>query len=156
MLNEFIIKLCNNHHSKQYFIFWAGIDSIHLPIKKLTVVFKEKHTSCLLASYFPTAWLSTFIFFFSFLSFFPKIRFMNHLQREKLFCNVFFISPFWWFILTQMLSSNSAGASEAQLDLKFLEHEFFSNSRKLSELVSPLSYSFSEKVSMAPSLGQNS
>lgn len=55
-----------------------------------------------------------------------------------------------------MLSSNSAGASEAQLDLKFLEHEFFSNSRKLSELVSPLSYSFSEKVSMAPSLGQNS
>lgn len=55
-----------------------------------------------------------------------------------------------------MLSFNSAGASEAQLDHKFLEHEFFSSSRKLSELVSPLSHNFSEKVSMALSSGQNS
>lgn len=56
-----------------------------------------------------------------------------------------------------MLSFNSAGASKAQLDSKFLAHNFFSNIRKeLSGLVSPLSYNFSEKVSMALSSGQNS
>jgi len=55
-----------------------------------------------------------------------------------------------------MLSCNSAGASEAQLDRKFLEHDFFSNNRKLSQLIYPLSYYFSEKVNIALTSGQNS
>jgi len=71
MLNESTIKLCSNHHSKKYLIFPSGIPSIQLPIEKLEVVLKEKHTSCLLASYFPTGQISTFILFFFFSFFLP-------------------------------------------------------------------------------------